>query len=497
MALGAEEVPVTFGELAASVDAFAAGLRGLGVGVGSVVGYSLPNCPEAISLFLALARIGACALPLFPAVPDSIRCATFTASRASLVVAAGPSAKGLAQAAEQARAPFKVVGLEECAAAEGDTNSWPARPEQPLILTASSGTTGISKPVLLTHKNVAASVTAARELARFGPWRDTGDFTCVIAFPLSTSGVLVLLGHLLEGVRLVFSRDLSPMRFCALAAHWRADVLAAPPSFFEAILTIPASALPPLPEARAVTMGMDFLTPSLLTRLKRRFPSMVSAANGYGLVETSTVFMTWKANAPEELTGPASVLTLCSGVDNRVAVRDDAGHAVADGEIGELWATGPSVVSGYLDPGLQQQGAFVEGWFRKGDIVRKVDERTVELLGRRKYVIKRGGRSVSPIEVQDCLNLCAGVKLSAVVGVPHPLYGEMIWAFVVPEQGQEPSLGEIMKHCRAALPNYMVPDQVSPLGELPRGRGVGKVDNERLIAIANETLKGIEESEHG
>ena len=91
--------------------------------------------------------------------------------------------------------------------------------------------------------------------------------------------------------------------------------------------------------------------------------------------------------------------------------------------------------------------------------------------------------------VQNQLNTLAGIKDSAVVGVPHPLYGEMSWAFVVRSASDGPDLAAIMSHCRSTLSNYMVPDQIVFIADIPRNTGVGKINFEKLRALAAEELK--------
>jgi long-chain acyl-CoA synthetase len=115
----------------------------------------------------------------------------------------------------------------------------------------------------------------------------------------------------------------------------------------------------------------------------------------------------------------------------------------------------------------------------------------VTLLGRQKYLIKRGGKSVSPVVVQNHLNQLAGVQDSAVIGVPHPLYGEMVWAFVVRQSEDTVQLKDVMKHCRVELANYMVPDQVTFVSAIPKKPGVGKVDIDAMRAMAQKELSSI------
>jgi acyl-CoA synthetase (AMP-forming)/AMP-acid ligase II len=155
------------------------------------------------------------------------------------------------------------------------------------------------------------------------------------------------------------------------------------------------------------------------------------------------------------------------------------------------------VVSGYLTQTPEASAAFVDGWLPTGDLARRVAGGKIELCGRQKYFIKRGGRSISPIEIQDRVEACPGVVSCAVVGVKQALYGEMIWAFVVTDPAHEVTLAEVMKSCRATLPNYMVPDQVTFVAELPRGSGVGKLDREALVSQAEGELSRLQGANYG
>jgi acyl-CoA synthetase (AMP-forming)/AMP-acid ligase II len=499
VAFGDERVPVTFAAFARSVDELMAGLHAQGVRPGNAVGYCLPNCAEALAIIVAISRLGAKAVPVFPMMPDARRAQVFAALDCSLVITTGAAAEGLARAAAQLSAGFRVIALEAVAGIRGASNIDPfeSSPDQELLAATTSGTTGIPKLVWMTQGNVASVLAAAADLVRVGSWQLDPDYTTMAAFPLSTSGVLMQLGMIFAGTRVVFARDVSPGHFLELAEHWSAEALSAPPAYFEAILSLPPPLRRSLPAVRAVMSGMDFVHTSLLMRLAERFPGLDRAAAGYGLVETALVFMTWKAHDRGQLQLPPGCYTLCVGLGNQIDVRDESAQSLPVGEVGVLWVKGPSVVPGYLGNPAESASAFVDGWFRTGDVAVRVDERTIELRGRQKYLIKRGGKSISPIEVQEHLDACQGVRTSGVVGVKHPLYGEMIWAFVVPNGEPPVTLKDIMKACRATLPNYMVPDQVTFVSELPRGAGVGKLDREALIRMAEEELGRIQGESRG
>jgi len=481
-----EGAPISMQEFQLSVRRLVQALREAGVEPGSLVGYSLPNGLAAFTLPLALSRLGAAFLPLFPMVPDAARCAAFSQARARFVVIPREGHDALAATAATQGCAFTILVLEDLLQSEAEPlPASVANPDAPLLLCTSSGTTGTPKAVFLSQRNVASALSAGFDLAHYGPWTTDTDYRSMIAFPQSTSGIMILLGTLFAGVCQVFTRSLSPVRFLEIAHGVEAESIAAPPAWFEALLSVPVTSTNKAPSIRGFVTGMDFLAPSLVARLRERFPALEAVGNGYGLVETATVFMTWKSSGPESLAGSTSVLSLVPGLGNEISVRGEDLQPVAEGEEGELWARGPSVVRGYL--GTSE--GFHDGWFRTGDVVRSVAADTVELRGRNKYLIKRGGKSVSPLVVQEAVDRTPGVRASAVVGIPHPLYGEMIWAFVVRENGVELETPAIMKTVRATLPAHMVPDRIEFIEAIPLGRGVGKVDRETLIAQGSALLQ--------
>jgi len=481
-----EGKPISVQEFQLSVRRLATALREAGVVPGDLVGYSLPNSLAAFTLPLALSRLGAACMPLYPMIPDEARCQAFQRAKARFAIVPHDAADAFGRAASDQAATFSVLILDDLFQAEADPLPPSiARPEAPFLLTTSSGTTGIPKAVFLTQRNVAGVMTASREISCYGPWTQSPDYRSIVAFPQSTSGVLILLGIAFQGVCQVFTRSLSPARFLEIADAVEADAIAAPPAWFEALLGVPVTKTNRTESVRGVAMGMDFLAPSLLQRLRERFPKLEAVANGYGLVETATVFMTWTGAGDAAFQGSTSVLRLCPGVGNEITVRDELGNAVVAGEEGELWVRGPSVVSGYL--GTSE--GFQDGWFRTGDVVRFLDDATVELRGRSKYLIKRGGKSVSPLVVQEAVDRTPGVQRSVVVGIPHALYGEMVWAFVVAEPGNPVETGSVMKTVRGSLPVHMVPDRIEFITSIPLGRGVGKVDREALIAQGTALLQ--------
>lgn len=495
------EQQITVEELNKQTNLFIMNLQKLGINKGDVVGYSFPNSPDAIYTLIALARMGACTIPLFHMIPPMDRVGILLNGRAKIIITDSSQAKVLKEAVTQMKAPLKVITTDECSDSDGTFITDPAQLSMdqssldnveenlPLMIASSSGTTGVPKPVLFTQKNGAASLKSSYELAMPAQYDGKDGYSCMTAFPFSTAGILVVLGMAVAGVSCIFTHDMSPVKFLELIQHYKADSMAAPPAYYEGMLRLPHLTQFELSSVTKVFSGMDFFSNKLIMRLKEKIPTITRAGNGYGLIETTNIFMFWKADNEDELTNPSNVLSLVENVGNEIEVFNTENKPCAVNEEGELRMRGNSNIRGYLANEEVNAQAYHEGWFKTGDFAKKIDNNKIALLGRKKYVIKRGGRSVSPLVVKEVIEKVPGVVSAAVVGVPQALYGEMIWAYVVRVPDIKVTEGEIMRACRENLVNYMVPDNIEFIDEIPKNPGVGKVNIELLKEMA---IKGLE-----
>lgn len=497
--------PITMGELNRNIDLYARHLIHMGVKPGTGIGYTLPNRPEIMYLFLALARLGAYALPVFHMIPDAGKVNIFKSGRVQWVITSAAQYDALSAASVNATPEYKLATIDACEKADYNlaepadmaivTEDYLLKqtaPHLPLLMSTSSGTTGIPKPVMMTQGNGGALALATIDMVAPDPLIGEDSYTSASSFPFSTSGILTVAATLFGSQILIFSDDISPMNFLRMISKSQAVSMAAPPAYFEALLSQPMLDEVDTSSIKRIFTGMDFLSPAQVARLKAKFININSAVSGYGLVETTLIFMHCKILEAEKLNTPLNYMKLIENIGNSIDVRDADGKSVVDGEVGELYVKGPSVVPGYLGNPAENAVSFKDGWFKTGDIVRKEGANVITLLGRQKYLIKRGGRSVSPLVVQNQINTLNGVKNSAVVGIPHPLYGEMIWAFVVKNGNASVELKDIRNHCRLDLPVYMIPDQVTFIDEIPKNSGVGKVNYEKMKQLAQEELKLIE-----
>ncbi len=496
------ESTVSFKQVQARVDEIARHLIRLGICEGKGVGYTMDNCIDVIPLQIAVSRIGAYAMPLFTGLPPIHKMDLFKKAEISLIVTNTKYAEGLKKASEEADYSVKLAVVEESLEYEsifGDVEEDillenylvdPEKMDIPLLIGSSSGTTGIPKMVAMSQKNVGAEMIAIRSLVDHAD-EFTLDDSFILAFPFSTSVMLTVIAAMLYGNRIIFTDDMTPMNYLRNIERWNATVIMGPPAYFESLLLLKGQMDFDLSSVKYVMGGMDFFSPSLLTRLTTLFPNLEYHSGGYGLVETCNVYMEKTVNILHDDLTHAARFNLAENTENQIKVCDEQGQEIAEGEIGEIYVKGPNVVAGYMKTPKEILEAFPNGWLRTGDICRKISDTTVQLMGRQKYFIKRGGKSVSPIVVQNEINKTEGVKDSAVVGVPHALFGEMLWAFVVKEAGKDVSLKDIKKTCKVSLPYYMLPDQVTFVDDIPKNGGVGKVNYEKIKEMGKEELKKI------
>lgn len=487
---------ISFAAIKQQTEQFTARLIELGIRQGSKIGYSLDNRPEAFSLYMAISRLGACAIPLFPMIPDPGKVTIWAKCGAELIVTTAELYSGIASAAEAMQLGASIATVDHSSGAALPMYQAPApvnisqhiaqnAESLPVMMAMSSGTTGPSKLVAITQLNAASTLKAAYQLMQ--PTAE--GYRLTIAFPLSTSGILTCMGMFAAGITLILPDNMSPITFLTATDKYKADAIAAPPAYLEAISFIPGVDDLNFDSVTRVYSGMDFFSNKLLNAMRQRFSNLCKAGNGYGLSETATVLMNWHGETVADFAKPTHKMTPVAGIGNEFSVRTPAGDPLENGEKGELFIRGASVVDGYLGNPDATEKAFVDGWFRTGDAAIAHNDGSFSLLGRNKDIIKRGGRSIAPIEVSNHINQLNDLVTSTAVGVPHSMFGEMLWVFVVARPNSTLTSGDIMRYCRQSLPPYMVPDRIQFIEQLPKNPGVGKLDLEQLKSIALTELE--------
>jgi fatty-acyl-CoA synthase len=334
------------------------------------------------------------------------------------------------------------------------------RPDEPMALLYSSGTTGRPKGVVITRNNGLYSALNFALVGAVGP-----DTVALLDLPIfHTIGlVAVTRTTLTMGGTLVISDRFDPAR--TLAAFGDAEIgvthYFCVPQMAAALRRHPAFDAGRLNRLRAIFVGGAPVSAQLIADW---LADGIPLANGFGMTEAGTVMhMPLDPDAVRQNPGaiglPAPFL--------EVRLVDAAGRNVADGVAGELWLRGPSVTLGYKTP-PKGETPFADGWYRTGDLLIREASGFYRLVDRLKDIYISGGENVFPGEVEAVLLGCAGVAEAAVFGVPDEKWGEVGIAHVVAAKGVALDPAALMALCETRLARYKRPREIVVVAAVPR-----------------------------
>jgi mycobactin salicyl-AMP ligase len=475
---------LSYAELTAAADAAAAGLAGLGVAPGDRVLLVLPNgCQFAVALF-ALLRAGAIPVMCLPGHRAAELGHLAAVSQATaLVIADTAAAMARRLAGEHAGLRHIIVDGDP-----GPYVSWrqlcstagpePARPrvdtESPALLLVSGGTTGAPKLIPRTHDDYVYNATASAELCGL-----SADDVYLVAlpaghnFPLACPG---LLGALSAGATTVFTTDPSPESAFAVIARHKVTVTALVPAL--ANLWAQACDFEPVkPQSlRLLQVGGAKLSADEARRVRTALTNGLQQVFGMaeGLLNAT------RLDDPAELVDHTQGRPLC--VDDELRIVDEAGRQVAPGAEGQLLVRGPYTLNGYFRAAAANERSFTaDGFFYTGDTVRRFANGYLEITGRVKDVIGRGGETVAAGDVEDHLGTHPAIRAAAAVGLPDPYLGEKLCAAVV-FYDNPVTLAELNDYlAQRGVATHARLDALATMTALPT-TAVGKIDKKALAA---------------
>jgi malonyl-CoA/methylmalonyl-CoA synthetase len=452
-------------------------LQSLKIPEGSRIAVQVEKSVEAMLLYLATLRAGYVFLPLNTAYQKA-EIEYFVGNAEPAVVVCTPKNFGwVSKIAFQAgtRHVFtlgddRTGSLLERAAHCSDRHT-PARKaaDDLAAILYTSGTTGRSKGAMLTHGNMLSN---AQVLKDYWGWQD-GD-VLIHALPIfHVHGLFVAIhGALLNGSKMIWLGRFDPR--LVIQKMREGTVFMGVPTLYVRMLGEPSLDMQAAKHMRLFISGSAPLLIETFNDWKARTGHTI--LERYGMSET--IMLTSNPYRPEEDRRGGTVGYPLPGVG--VRVRGDDGQALPAGEIGGIQVKGPNVFKGYWRMPEKTKEEFTEdGWFKTGD-VGKIDERGyVTIVGRSKDLIISGGYNVYPAEVEGYINEMPGVAESAVVGVPHPDFGEVGVAVVTPKAGSRIDGESIILQLKAQLANFKIPKRCFVVDELPRNT-MGKVQKNLL-----------------
>jgi len=465
----------SYADLDAASAQYANLLVSLGVRPGDRVAAQIDKTAQGLYLYLGCLRAGAVFLPLNTAY-QSGEVEYFLGNAEPRVAVCRPEAAAWFEPLARKAGVSDVFHLDaygegSLAAAAGqaarafDTRDRGVGDLASIIYT--SGTTGRSKGAMVTHGNLASNAKALHRAWRFRP----GD-VLLHALPFFHVHGLFIALHpaLLNASRILFHSKFEAAR--VIRDLPRATVFMGVPTMYVRLLAEPGFRLERNACMRLFVSGSAPLLVETFRAFEQRTGQRI--LERYGMSETGI-------NSSNPHDGERRAETVgkpLDGVDLRVV--DDADCPVAAGTIGAIQVRGPNVMAGYWRmPEKNQEEFTADGFFRTGDLGCFDADGYLSIVGRSKDLVISGGYNVYPKEIELLLDELPGVEESAVIGVPHPDFGEAVVAVIVPHQGTKLSEREVIDHVRGKLAGYKVPKRVHMVEDLPRN-AMGKVQKNLL-----------------
>ena len=467
---------VTYAELDRSACSIAALMRAQGIEEGDRVAILCRNRIAFFELLFGCAKLGAILVPLNWRMPAPELDQLVQDCEPSLLFYGAEDA-AVARQLKSRPLMIDLDDLPDAPPAFRFRGTWPG--EQIWYLLYTSGTTGRPKGVIYNFRMAVANYVNIRTAIDLVSSDTT---TCFLPL-FHTAGInLHALPTLMAGGQVIILDGFDADALVRLVEEERLDAVFAVPTVYQALLDHPRFPAAPLSSVRHWGCGGAPLPDALVERYRALG---VRVCNGMGMTETGpTAFLGDAAYAWDRIGSVGKPQLLCS-----VRIVDEAGRDVAPGEVGDLLFGGPGVTPGYWRNQEETRAAFTpDGWLRSGDLARRDSDGFYYIAGRRKEMFISGGENVYPAEVENVLCAHPAIQEAAVVPMPHPKWGEVGRAFIVPIPGVAAlDTVELDAFCRARLAAYKVPASFETVPDFPR-TAAGKIQK-HLLGSAGPALR--------
>lgn len=504
---------LTYKQLWDQVLRMAAALKNMGVGKGTRVAIMLPNCPQAIIAYYAtlwLGGVGVMTNPMYveremehqwnDSGSEVLVTLDHLYPKVEKVLPSTPKIRTVVVTSLREYLPFVFKHLYPVKAKKQNlfmavpydghrivNFSWiiaktppvsdpcPVTLDDLALLQYTGGTTGVSKGVMLSHRNILANVL---QVAAWFPDFRWGRERLVAILPFfHVFGMTVCMNFSLYGgcTTIVVPR-FDADEFIKLLHKSRPTLFPGVPTIYVALINHPKVKDYDLSSIRFCITGSAPMPVEVLKKFEEMTGCII--VEGYGLSEASPVT---HVNPISGLRKPGSIGIPVSSTDARIVSMEDGVSDAPMGQPGELVVKGPQVMLGYWNMPEETASTLRDGWLYTGDIATVDEDGYFFIVDRKKDMIIAGGYNIYPREIDEVLYTHPKVLDAVAVGVPDPYRGETVKAFVVPKPGETVTEEEIIQFCKSKLAAYKVPRSVEIRESLPKTM-VGKILRKELRA---------------
>lgn len=329
----------------------------------------------------------------------------------------------------------------------------------PAFIRFTSGTTGKSKGVIISHQSAIERVEGANKVLELG----VGD-TVVWVLPMAYHFVVSILLYIRFGAAIAIAKDFLPKNIIDITNAHNGSLLYASPMQIRLLASNTDSDM--MPTLKKVISTSAAISVDICKAFKQRFHIDVSQA--YGIIEIGLPMINYIKSAEH----PDAVGYALP--DYSVEIFDDNNQILPAGSIGHLAIKGPGMFDAYLTPPTLRKDVLKNGYFLTADFASKSVDGLVKVEGREKSMINVSGNKVFPEEVEGVLEMIPEIKLARITGTPHPLMGQIIQAEVVLHEGKIIDVEEVLTYCRKRLSTYKIPQKLKIVDALPM-TGSGKL----------------------
>lgn len=448
---------LTFDQLFQEAEALRISLASSGIGSGMGIGVMARNSRNFITAIFAVIGCGATVMPMSHQlkkgeIDDVLKEAKLHAvldDQNGVIPVEGPF-QTIAMKIGALRLAFTSISKETIFA---------PHVKNPAFIRFTSGTTGKSKGVIISHQSALDRVEAANKVLKLG----TGD-TVVWVLPMAYHFVVSILLYVRYGAAIAIAKDFLPKNIIDITNEHHGTLLYASPMQIRLLASNTDS--DKMSSLKMVISTSAAISTDICLAFKKRFDLDVSQA--YGIIEIGLPMINYKKSAEH----PDAVGYALPDFD--VQIFDDNNKPLPSGQIGRLAIKGPGMFDAYLTPPTMREEVLKNGYFLTADFASKTDDGLVKVEGREKSMINVSGNKVFPEEVEGILETLPEIKLARITGVPHPLMGQIIQAEVVLNDGNTIDVEEVLTYCRKRLSTYKVPQRIKIVESLPM-TGSGKL----------------------